>query len=1007
MKNHNDVKLLLLSLTILCIFYASIDQISNAQTTTIPLSTVTYSLDPSMTYTLNNKDLIKTPNSGIFLYENNTKYPFVNTEIFDSYNYNYDAIKVIDALTFDSFPTGSNIAIKNGTLIKSASDPTVYMVEDGRKRRVNNPGLFLSQGYKWERIKTVSQQTLDLHPLGLEYTVTPLTTLESGITLMQAPGSPIYSVKNNIKYPFINSEVFESYNYISANIQSVTQETLNTFPTGDNLMIRNGSLIRSTTSPDIFIIEDGRRRKIVDPGILFRSGYKWDRIKAVSQQTLDLHPLGLEYTTLPSNILESETSLIKGPGSLIYLVKNNIKYPFVNSEIFDSYNYIYANVQSVTQETLDLLATGENLPINSGTLIRSTTSPDVFIIEDGKKRKVLDPGVLFKSGYKWENVRLVSQATVDMHPNGFDFKNVNWQVNGSLITAYGKIGKLENGQLRLFPDIETFLSHYKNWDLVRPISTTLFKSIPRGADMLPLDLQPISDSQSVYLIDDDTFELATNPPYLYPYLGYIDDISNSSGFDLTDKIRLIKTSSSDIHLVRDGKKYSFNSQDVFNSYNYRNDIIEVVDQNTFDSFQTAGAMPFKGGTLVRKEFAAARYIIDKNKKRSISTPHDYVMEKKSFDNFLLTGQEAHNHSSLGSGILKRMPVVSTSSLFIIDGAKDPKRVSYEEFLRTIKPSDIFLNDEDSFSKFLLTGSLPFRDGILQRLEDTTTPPSLFLINGTTRTKVTNTFFETVIKVSKEFQRSGISDGISFDNFLSKGSMGFQGGTLRRIQEKPLFFIRGNNREKIEYTSFKDFIRYSADFINNEETFDQFLMDASLPFGEVTLRRLKDKKTKTSFPLFFIQSPSNTKTRISFDYFINYIRPRSNDLFTQYGFKPLSAIPVSDNVLNLYPEGPDYRDIRYQPDGSIVASNGKVGEMQNGKLREFSNVSTLLSYYKDCSKVRTIPEDVFKSIPKGDPMKPYNYQNNSFLNNLGGFNLRNITKENEETCVQTIRDNNRL
>jgi len=808
-----------------------------AETSIIPSSSPTYSLDPNQTYVLNNKDLIKKPGSGTYLYQNNTKHLIFSTEIFDSYNYKEEDIKVIDALTFDSFPTGNYVAIKNGTLVKTSSDSTVYIIEGGKKRKISNPGDLLAQGYTPDKIKIISQVTLDLHPTGLDYFVSSTSSFESII------------------------------------------------------------------------------------------------------------------------------SLVRASGTQIYLVKNNIKYPFVNSEIFDSYNYNYSNVQIVNQETLNSLPTGENILINSGTLIRSSLSPNIYIIEDGKKRKILDTAVFFRSGYKWNDIRIVSQATVDMHLNGPDFTDSNWQINGSLITAYGKIGKLENGTIRLFPDIETFLSHYRNWDLVKPVSNTVFNSIPKGDNMSKLTVQNLSDEEFVYFI--------------------INDNEKSSEFRNTDELRLIKTSSSEVHLVRDDKKYSFNSSDVFNSYNYKDGIIETTNQVTFDSIPTAGSMPFRGGSLIKENGSDILYIIDKNKKKRVDFPFDVNNERNLFNNFLVTGSMAFK-----DGILTRIREITTPTLFIINKSKEPQEVTFNYFINEIRNSNDFLNDENSFNQFLKTGSIPFQGGTLQRNEIN----KLFYTKNGIRTEVTEDYFEENMREPLSL-RPLLGENISFDNILTKGGfIFFEGGRLERSKNDTLFLTQNGTETEVTFDYFRNNIRNSNAFLNSEESFNQFLVTGSLPFQGKTLRRLKESSKSDLPPLFFVRGEE--KTLVTFDYFITEIRPRNINQFIQYGFNPSTAKVVDSNVFNLYPEGGFYRNIRYQPDGSLIYYNGKIAEIQAGKLREFSDTKSFLSYYRDCSTIRTVPKDVFDSIVKGNIIEAY-------------LSPNNISDEDERSCIETINSNNNL
>ncbi|MBI4127615.1 MAG: hypothetical protein HY459_00940 [Parcubacteria group bacterium] len=79
----------------------------------------------------------------------------------------------------------------NGALIKSANHPRVYLIENDTKRPIISMATFLSYGFRWERIRTVSDEVIRRIILGA-----PLTA-PSG-TLVQFPNdSAVYVVEEN------------------------------------------------------------------------------------------------------------------------------------------------------------------------------------------------------------------------------------------------------------------------------------------------------------------------------------------------------------------------------------------------------------------------------------------------------------------------------------------------------------------------------------------------------------------------------------------------------------------------------------------------------------------------------------------------------------------------------------------------------------------------------------------------------------------------------------------
>jgi hypothetical protein len=72
-----------------------------------------------------------------------------------------DGFKDGDEVKSGYSPTLAENKLKNGTLIKSPADPKVYLVENNTKRHIANEKVFLSHGWQWGDIKSVSNIFLE------------------------------------------------------------------------------------------------------------------------------------------------------------------------------------------------------------------------------------------------------------------------------------------------------------------------------------------------------------------------------------------------------------------------------------------------------------------------------------------------------------------------------------------------------------------------------------------------------------------------------------------------------------------------------------------------------------------------------------------------------------------------------------------------------------------------------------------------------------------------------
>lgn len=104
---------------------------------------------------------------GVFYVEDGIKYPIWSKEVLNiNYNKKYKTIKVsTDEL--DKYVTAANgLKIRDGILVKSPSDPKVYVISNGTRRWIANESTFTQLGYNWKDIMDVSDKVLSLHPEG-------------------------------------------------------------------------------------------------------------------------------------------------------------------------------------------------------------------------------------------------------------------------------------------------------------------------------------------------------------------------------------------------------------------------------------------------------------------------------------------------------------------------------------------------------------------------------------------------------------------------------------------------------------------------------------------------------------------------------------------------------------------------------------------------------------------------------------------------------------------------
>ena len=102
---------------------------------------------------------------GVYFVQNGIKYPLWAKQLLTLY-YKTKKIVKVTAEELKQYPTGDPIKFKDGELVKSDHEATVYFISNGARRPFVSGDAFKELGYKFENIITTTDKLLSLHPIG-------------------------------------------------------------------------------------------------------------------------------------------------------------------------------------------------------------------------------------------------------------------------------------------------------------------------------------------------------------------------------------------------------------------------------------------------------------------------------------------------------------------------------------------------------------------------------------------------------------------------------------------------------------------------------------------------------------------------------------------------------------------------------------------------------------------------------------------------------------------------
>ena len=178
----------------------------------------------------------------------------------------------------------------DGTLIKTKTDSTIYIIESGKKRPISSVEVFNAMGYNWNSIITVAQGEIDIYPLGSAITssgvVFGISTMDipEGALIRAIGDIDVYIVKyvgaKKFKRLVLSPSVFNNYGHLRwEDVMDIEQSAVNSFATSE--------LVRSVNDHKVYKLypqgDTGQKRWIKDYNVFTRMGFDTDSIYEINE----------------------------------------------------------------------------------------------------------------------------------------------------------------------------------------------------------------------------------------------------------------------------------------------------------------------------------------------------------------------------------------------------------------------------------------------------------------------------------------------------------------------------------------------------------------------------------------------------------------------------------------------------------------------------------------------------------------------------------------------------
>lgn len=347
--------------------------------------------------------LLKDKNSNVYLIENGKKKKFTSAKLFEHLGYKWKHI-IEDANT-GAYLSAADILYPNNTLVKVKNDPTVYLIDNGQKRKITSAILFKKLGFKESNVVLVEDYELSLFPntINMAY---PNDTL-----IQKENGSSVYVVENGNVRIFPSAKLFTQLGYKWNNILTVKEEELKGYPLLGKVLQPDGSLIRFGENPQVYLIENRKRRAIPSDAIFSKHKFKWNDIVILHPGDITDYPAGNELKYPNGTLVKTDDS------DSIYVARDDKLAQFTSPMLFEKLGNKWKDVLTLTDGELSNYQFAGIVTYPEKTLLREKGKGTVWVMKNGQAVGIKNEKEFKNAGYKWKNVLDISEEELIMQIN--------------------------------------------------------------------------------------------------------------------------------------------------------------------------------------------------------------------------------------------------------------------------------------------------------------------------------------------------------------------------------------------------------------------------------------------------------------------------------------------------------------------------------------------------------------------------------------------------------------
>lgn len=211
----------------------------------------------------------------------------------------------------------------------------------------------------------------------------------------------------------------------------LTDGELNNYPTGPEIMFANYSILKSPSG--VYLLDYDTLRPFDVAETVGKLGFNPQEVIDVGDDELASYKRGTIITassTPPQGVIYQITDL----NNAYFILRDGTLYP-INDKRIVEVNFGALTVEKHNRSYLAKYTIAGEQPITfkDGTLLRAQDSTVTYVVENGKKRRIADKDTFLALGYKAENIVTIDGQTLFSLPEGEQLF-----INSALVNARNK-----------------------------------------------------------------------------------------------------------------------------------------------------------------------------------------------------------------------------------------------------------------------------------------------------------------------------------------------------------------------------------------------------------------------------------------------------------------------------------------------------------------------------------------------------------------------------------------